>query len=188
MKRIHILRLLFVRALTVILMVGGLVVENRTASAKFAYYTTWFVDFGRKRKPNAEKKKKKTLDKMEQQILNFFPPCATTHKDFKLAKSALFWEITPCISVIYSDWLRAGRSGDRIPVVVRFFSHVQTGPGTHPASCTMCTGYFPGVKRPGRGADHPHLLAPRSRKSRAIPLPPSGPSGLLGVPLPLPYR
>jgi hypothetical protein len=33
--------------------------------------------------------------------------------------------------------------------------------------------------RPGRGADHPPLLAPSSRKSRAIPVPPSGPSGLL---------
>ena len=31
----------------------------------------------------------------------------------------------------------------------------QTGPGAHPASCTMVTGSFPGVKRPGRGVDHP---------------------------------
>ena len=31
----------------------------------------------------------------------------------------------------------------------------QTGPGAHPASCTMGTGPFPGVKRPRRGADHP---------------------------------
>jgi hypothetical protein len=31
---------------------------------------------------------------------------------------------------------------------------VQTGPGAHPASCTVDTGYFPGVKRPGRDADH----------------------------------
>jgi hypothetical protein len=61
----------------------------------------------------------------------------------------------------------------------RFFAHVQTGPEAHPASCTMGTGCFPGVKRPGRGADHHPLLAPRSGKSRAIPLPPSGPSGLL---------
>jgi hypothetical protein len=37
----------------------------------------------------------------------------------------------------------------------RFFAHVQTGPGAHPASCTMGTGSFSGVKRPGRGADHP---------------------------------
>jgi hypothetical protein len=35
------------------------------------------------------------------------------------------------------------------------FPHVQTGPGAHPASCTMGTWSFPGVKRPGRSADHP---------------------------------
>jgi hypothetical protein len=44
----------------------------------------------------------------------------------------------------------------KITVGARFFEHVQTGPGAHPASCTMDTGCFPGVKRPGRGADHPH--------------------------------
>ena len=37
----------------------------------------------------------------------------------------------------------------------RFFAPVQTGPGVHPASCTMGTGSFPGVKRSGRGVDHP---------------------------------
>jgi len=55
------------------------------------------------------------------------------------------------------------------------FLPVQTGPGAHPASCTMGTGAFPGVKS-GRGVlltTHP-LLAPRPWKSRAIPLPPSG--------------
>jgi hypothetical protein len=36
------------------------------------------------------------------------------------------------------------------------FAHVQNGPGAHPASCTMGTGSFSGVKRPGRGADNPH--------------------------------
>jgi hypothetical protein len=36
----------------------------------------------------------------------------------------------------------------------RFFAHVQTGPGAYPASCTIGTVSFPGVKRPGRGADH----------------------------------
>jgi hypothetical protein len=55
----------------------------------------------------------------------------------------------------YSDSLRAGRSGNRIPVGARYFAAVQTGPGAHPASCTMGTGSFPGVKRPGRGVDHP---------------------------------
>jgi hypothetical protein len=57
--------------------------------------------------------------------------------------------------VLLLFWLRAGRSGDRIPVGARFFAHVQTGPEAHPASCTMGIGSFPGVKRPGRGADHP---------------------------------
>ena len=36
----------------------------------------------------------------------------------------------------------------------RFSTPVQTGPGAHPASCTMGTGSFPGGKeRPGRDAD-----------------------------------
>jgi hypothetical protein len=51
--------------------------------------------------------------------------------------------------------LRAGRSGDRIPMEARLFSPVQTGPGAHPASYTMDTGSFLGIKRPGRGVDHP---------------------------------
>ena len=37
----------------------------------------------------------------------------------------------------------------------RFFAPVQTGRGAHPASYTMGTGSFPGVKRSGRGVDHP---------------------------------
>ena len=69
----------------------------------------------------------------------------------------------------YSDWLRAGWSGDRIPVGARFSASVQPGPGAHPASCTMGTGSFPGVKS-GRGVTlipHP-LLVLLSRRSRAI--------------------
>ena len=44
---------------------------------------------------------------------------------------------------------------DRIPVEERYPAPVQTGLGAHPASCTMGTGSLPGVKRPGRGVDHP---------------------------------
>ena len=48
---------------------------------------------------------------------------------------------------------------------------VQTGPGAHPASCTIGTGTFPGVKS-GQGVTltpH-HFLVPWSRKSRVITL------------------
>ena len=37
----------------------------------------------------------------------------------------------------------------------RFLAPVQPAPGAHLASHTIGTGSFPGVKRPGRGADHP---------------------------------
>ena len=56
----------------------------------------------------------------------------------------------------YSDSLRAGRSGDRIPVEVRFSAPVKTGPWG-PTSL-LYNGYrvsFSGVKRSGRGVNHP---------------------------------
>ena len=76
-------------------------------------------------------------------------------------------------SQVDSNLLRAGQSGDRIPVEVRFSTCVQNGPGGHPASYTMGTGSFPGVKRPGRGVDQPPPQG--SGKSRAIHLLPSRP-------------
>ena len=55
--------------------------------------------------------------------------------------------------------------------VARFSAPVQTDPGAHPASCTIVTGSFLGVKS-GRGVTlNPHpLLVLLSRKGRAIPL------------------
>jgi hypothetical protein len=51
----------------------------------------------------------------------------------------------------------------------RFSAPVQTGLEAHPASYTMGTGSFPGVKS-GRGVTTPHpLLVPWSRKGRATP-------------------
>jgi hypothetical protein len=40
----------------------------------------------------------------------------------------------------------------------RFFAPVQTGPGAHPASCTMCTGSFLGLKSGRVVTLTPHLL------------------------------
>ena len=46
-------------------------------------------------------------------------------------------------------------SGIESRLKARFSSPFQTSPGAHPASYTMGTGSFPGVKRSGRGVDHP---------------------------------
>ena len=46
------------------------------------------------------------------------------------------------------------RCGQDIP-------HLSIPAEAHPASYTMGTGSFPGVKRPGRGVNHPPHLAPR---------------------------
>ena len=62
----------------------------------------------------------------------------------------------------------------------RFSALVQTGTGTQPASYTMGTGSFPGVKRPGRGVDHPPHLAPRLKIEWGYTsAPPLGLHGLL---------
>jgi hypothetical protein len=89
----------------------------------------------------------------------------------------------------YSDSLRAGRSGDRVPVGARFSAPVQTGPGTYPASCTMGTGSFPEVKQPGLGVDHPPPSSTKVRERVELYLYyPSGPSWpVLGWTLPLPW-
>jgi hypothetical protein len=47
------------------------------------------------------------------------------------------------------------RSGDQIPVAVRFSMLCQTGPGAQPGSYIMGTGSILGANRPGRVADHP---------------------------------
>ena len=40
----------------------------------------------------------------------------------------------------------------------------RTGLLAHPASCTMGTGSFPGVKRPGHGVNHPPLSSPEVKE------------------------
>ena len=61
--------------------------------------------------------------------------------------------------------LRAGQSGDRISVAARYSTSIQNGPGSHPASYTVGTGFFSGVQRPGRGVDQP-LLSDAEVKER----------------------
>jgi len=47
---------------------------------------------------------------------------------------------------------------------MRFSAPVRTGPGDNPASYTMGSVSFSGVKRPERDVNHPPLLAPRLKK------------------------
>jgi hypothetical protein len=58
-------------------------------------------------------------------------------------------------SVGIATELWAGRYGDRIQVEARFSAPFQTCPEAHPASYTMGTGTFQGVKRQRRVIDRP---------------------------------
>ena len=86
----------------------------------------------------------------------------------------------------YNDWLRAGRSGDRIPLGARFSAPVQTGPGAHPASCTMGKGSFPGLKS-GQGVTlTPHPFQCRGEERVELYLySPYGSYGLYRASLPV---
>jgi len=59
-----------------------------------------------------------------------------------------------------------------------FSALLRNGPGAHPASCTMGTGSFPGVKRPGRGVDHPSTSRAEVKERVALYL--YSPLGLRG--------
>ena len=68
-----------------------------------------------------------------------------------------------------------------------FSANVLTVSGAHPASYRMVTGYFPGVKRPGRGVEHPFPASAKVKERVELYLYPiSGPSWcVIGRTLPL---
>ena len=70
----------------------------------------------------------------------------------------------------YSDWVRTGRSGDRISVGGDFphLSGSALGPTQPPVQ--WVPGLSRGKQRPGRDADPSPLLLPWPRKGRSIPL------------------
>jgi len=106
------------------------------------------------------------------------PPERRTLVEFR---SVFFYSREFCDSTMkqlsrYSDWLRAGWFGDRIPVGGEIFHTCPDRPCS-PLSL-LYNGYrvFPGGKeRPGLDADPSPLLVPWSRKSRVIPLLPYRP-------------
>ena len=80
-----------------------------------------------------------------------FFPFSTTFKWAGIAQSV--WRLATAWKV--REWNPGGGE---------FSAPVQTGPGTHPASSTMGTGSFPGVKRSERGLNHPPHLVPKLKK------------------------
>ena len=105
-------------------------------------------------------------------LCEFYPGiCLTTEEKARRNLSQSKKNLIQVRKTSVSDWLRAGRGGDRTPVGARFSAPVQTGPGAHPASYKMGTGSFPGVKSSRGVTLTPHpLLVTWSWKSRAIPL------------------
>ena len=58
----------------------------------------------------------------------------------------------------------------------RWGREFQTGPGAHPASYTIGTGSFLGVKRSGRGVNHPPEFSPEFKATAELYVySPSGP-------------
>jgi len=90
---------------------------------------------------------------------------------FNSAFKGLMFPCGPCDVVDIATGYGLGRSGDRSPVEARFPRLSRPALQPHPASCTIGTGSFPGVKS-GQGVTltpHP-LLVSWSRKIRAVPL------------------
>jgi len=98
--------------------------------------------------------KTKVAEKMKRYfMLIYFSPSILPFMRWKDNKDCVCVCVCVCVCGIES---RCG---------ARYSLPVQTSPGAHPASCTMVTESFPGVKRPGawRWPPTPHL-APRLKK------------------------
>jgi hypothetical protein len=82
---------------------------------------------------------------------------------FDIIHALIVGRVAQSIERLATGWKVRGSNsgGDEI------FAHVQTGPDVHPASCTMGTGSFPGVKRPGRGADYPPPSSAEVKKEQS---------------------
>jgi hypothetical protein len=66
--------------------------------------------------------------------------------------------------LLYRILMTLTQSGNWIPVGRDLSRSYKTVYGAQPASYTVVIGSFQGVKKPGRGVDHPPHLAPRLKK------------------------
>ena len=96
----------------------------------------------------------------------------TVYRDQVPGGTESYFKYRPEWMARYSDLLRAGRSGDRIPEGGENFRTLPDRPwGPRSSLLYNGSGSFPGVKRPGRGVDRPPYLVPST--------PPLGLRGLL---------
>jgi hypothetical protein len=88
-----------------------------------------------------------------------FPPASCNYFDIlpDYLKNLVIMMMGPGERSRYSDLLRTGRSGDRIPVEARFSTPVQTDLEPFQPPIQWVPGLSPGVRRPGPGVDHPPI-------------------------------
>jgi hypothetical protein len=104
---------------------------------------------------------------------NIYQQCKEVQRDWAhhLWPLEVLQVITINNSLLEYDTLHFGK------YVPSNLSTIHTGPGAHPASYTMGTGSFLGVKQAGRGTDHPHPSSAEVKERVELYLySPSGPS------------
>jgi hypothetical protein len=112
-----------------------------------SYPTTLLPAFRQTFRINTKTKQEAHSLNIYEEVEIFFTQ-RTEHYSYKhISNWSVF--INSELNCWYNDLLRAGRSGDRITVKAKFSAPVQTGPGAHPASCTMGTGFLSGGKAAG---------------------------------------
>ena len=84
-----------------------------------------------------------------------------------IIRSSLTVHLALIYVIRFEDSLRAGRSGDRIPVDTRFSALVQSGIGTHLALYTAGYWSFLMVERSGRDVNHHLHPAPRLKRGQS---------------------
>jgi len=104
-------------------------------------------------------------------------------KNCLLMISLLFYNLQNKFNkILVTDWTVRGSNSDGSEI----FRTCLVRPCGHPATCTMSTVYFQGVKSGQGVALTPHhLLVPWSLRGKAIPLLPYGPYGLYKASVPV---
>ena len=74
--------------------------------------------------------------------------------------------VAQSVQRLATDWTVRGQNSGR----GEFSAPVKTGRGSHPASYTMGTCPFPGVKRTGRGFNHPSHMLKKAKNYTSIHL------------------